>query len=190
LVKELMQIVAAQSNIVAAQSKTIDTVTKTLTTLISGQQSAVTNPHGESSAVTQPPQHDSPSPAADADPVEDDIQQIYAPKAHTTREDSDSDGGDGRPDLYMAHMIHVIREPPPHDDSESEDEAIQERLHTAYMANVSKRDSGVAAGTVSIDREDPRIRRVITLLPEEFRAQGLRAITTEIETLVDLEVFE
>jgi hypothetical protein len=44
LVKELMQIVAAQSNIVAAQSKTIDTVTKTLMSLLSGQQSPVTPP--------------------------------------------------------------------------------------------------------------------------------------------------
>ena len=43
---------------------------------------------------------------------------------------------------------------------------------------------------MTIDEEDPRIRRVLTLLPKEFRAKGFKAITTEIETMVDLEVFE
>ena len=104
---------------------------------------------------------DSTSPIDDADSKEDDIQQLYTPRDNATRE-----------------------------DSESEDEAKQEKQHRAFMVYISKRNEGVASSTVTIDEEDPRIRKVLTLLPKEFRFQGLQAITTEIETLVDQEVFE
>jgi hypothetical protein len=76
------------------------------------------------------------------------------------------------------------------EDSESEDEAKQEKQHRVFMVNISKRNESVASGTVAIDEEEPCFRKVLTLLPKEFRVQGLTAITTEIDTPVDLEVFE
>jgi hypothetical protein len=83
-------------------------------------------------------------PSDESDSEEGDIQQLYTPRDHATRE-----------------------------DSESEDQADREKQLIAFMVNVSKRNEGVSSGTLTIDEADPLIRTVLTLLPKEFRDQTL-----------------
>jgi hypothetical protein len=73
---------------------------------------------------------------------------------------------------------------------EEEDERAEALHQTAYATNVALRGEGSAVGSVNVDEAHPGVRSVLTALPATYRAQGKQAIVDEIETLVDLNVFE
>jgi hypothetical protein len=75
-------------------------------------------------------------------------------------------------------------------DSESDEETQVRATEHAFMINRGMRVLGTPTLEVSVDEAHPRVRNVLTLLPKEFRERGKQAIIDEIETLVDLEVFE
>jgi hypothetical protein len=61
----------------------------------------------------------------------------------------------------------------------------------AYMIQTDECESGSpCAGVVTADLEYPKIIRALACPPSDFRSQGKAALITEINTLVDLAVFE